>query len=127
LDRLGRVNLRHAGDLRVCFERIADPRDARGVRHSLAAMLVMAAVAVAAGACSIQAIWEWAADAPQWVLAALGARWDPRRGRYVAPGEATLRRVLGRVDGDHLDAVVSTRVQRLGSASMWVRGARGCG
>jgi predicted transposase YbfD/YdcC len=110
LDRLGRVNLEHAVDLRVYFERIADPRDARGVRHSLAAMLALAAVAVATGACSIQAIWEWGVDAPQWALAALGARWDPGRVRYVAPGEATLRRVLGRVDGDELDTVVSTWV-----------------
>jgi predicted transposase YbfD/YdcC len=73
-------------------------------------MLTMAAVAVAAGSCSIQAIWEWVADAPQWVLAVLGARWEPRRSRYVAPGEATLRRALGQVDGDQLDTVVAAWV-----------------
>jgi hypothetical protein len=110
------VNLQHSADLRACFEKITDPRDARGVRHSLAAMLVMAAVAVAGGARSIMAIWEWVADAPQWVLRVLGARWDPRRGRYVPPGEATLRRALGLVDGDLLDAVVSAWIQdRCGS------------
>lgn len=75
----------------------------------------MAAVAVAAGARSIQAIWEWAADAPQWALRVLGARWDPRRLRYVVPSEAALRRVLGLVDGDLLDTVVSA----------WVRGRCG--
>jgi len=76
----------------------------------------MAAVAVAGGARSIMAIWEWVADAPQWVLRVLGARWDPRRGRYVPPGEATLRRALGLVDGDLLDAVVSAWIQdRCGS------------
>ena len=74
-------------------------------------MLVMAAVAVAAGARSIQAIWEWVADAPQWALRVLGARWDPHRDRYVAPSEAALRRVLGLVDGDLLDTLVSVWVQ----------------
>jgi predicted transposase YbfD/YdcC len=107
LERVGAVNLQHCCDLRAYFDLITDPRDARGVRHSLAAMLTMAAVAVAAGACSISAIWEWVADAPQWALRALGARWDPRRARYVAPSEAALRRALCLVDGDLLDTVVS--------------------
>jgi hypothetical protein len=107
LDRVGSVTLRHAADLLVYFDTITDPRDARGVRHSLAAMLTMAAVAVAAGARSITAIGEWAADAPQWALRALGARWDHRRTRYVAPSEAALRRALGLVDGDLLDTTVS--------------------
>jgi predicted transposase YbfD/YdcC len=110
LDRLGPLTLQQTADLRGYVRQVTDPRDARGVRHSLAAMLAMAAVAVAAGARSIAAIWEWAADAPQGVLAALGARWDPRRARYVAPSEPALRRVLGLVDGDQLDAVVSAWV-----------------
>ncbi len=46
-------------------------------------------------------------DAPQWALRVLGARWDPRRARYVVPSEAALRRVLGLVHGDLLDTVVS--------------------
>jgi predicted transposase YbfD/YdcC len=104
------VNLQHAADLREYFALVDDPRDARGVRHSLAAMLTMAAVAVAAGARSITAIWEWAADAPQWVLSALGARWDPRRVRYAAPSEAALRRALSLVDGDQVDTVLSAWV-----------------
>jgi predicted transposase YbfD/YdcC len=111
MDRLGPVNLQHAADLRVYFDTITDPRDARGVRHALTAMLTMAAVAVATGARSIAAIWEWAADAPQWALGALGARWDPRLHRYVAPSEAALRRALGLVDGGLLDAVVSAWIQ----------------
>lgn len=77
----------------------------------------MAAVAVAGGARSITAMGEWAADAPQWVLRALGARWDRRCDRFVAPSEAALRRVLGLVDGDLLDTVVSAWIRdRAGSA-----------
>jgi predicted transposase YbfD/YdcC len=70
-------------------------------------MLAMAAVAVAAGSRSVAAIWEWTADLPQWALRMLGARFDPRQGRYVVPGEATLRRALARVDGDELDTAIS--------------------
>jgi hypothetical protein len=38
------------------------------------------------------AIAEWAADMPQTVLAALGARRDPLTGYRTAPSEATIRR-----------------------------------
>jgi DDE family transposase len=53
---------------------VPDPRAARGRRHRLVAILALAAAAVLAGARSIAAIAEWAADAPQPVRAALGAR-----------------------------------------------------
>jgi hypothetical protein len=54
-----------------------------------AAAAAVAAVAVA-GSRSVTAIWEWAADLPQWALKALDARFDPQQDRYVVPGEATL-------------------------------------
>ena len=55
---------------------IPDPRGSRGRRHPLIAILAMAAAAVLSGAHSMTAIAEWAADAPQPVRAALGARRD---------------------------------------------------
>jgi predicted transposase YbfD/YdcC len=61
---------------------------------------------VLAGARSVTAIAEWAADAPWPVLAALGVRRDPLTRRCHVPGEATIRRVLARVDGDAVDATV---------------------
>jgi predicted transposase YbfD/YdcC len=85
---------------------VPDPRDRRGLRHALVSMLAVAAAAVLAGARSLTAIGEWAADAPQPVLVALGARRDPLTGTRHPPGEATLRRTLARVDGDALDAAV---------------------
>jgi len=42
--------------------------------------------------------------APPHVLACLGVRYDPLDGRFEPPGEATIRRVLERVDADALDA-----------------------
>ncbi|MEU4521410.1 transposase family protein [Amycolatopsis sp. NPDC024027] len=77
------------------------------MRHSLVSILALAAAAVAAGAQSFTAIGEWAADAPQRVLARLGTRFDPRRDRHIAPDEATMRRVLCDIDGDDLDAAIS--------------------
>lgn len=109
---LGSVPVDEVPDLRGFLEAVPDPRDPRGVRHSLVSVLVVAAAAVAAGARSFAAIGEWAADAPQALLARLGVRVDPRGGRWVAPGESTIRRVLSRVDGDAVDAAVSAWTAR---------------
>ncbi|MFD8012654.1 transposase family protein [Streptomyces sp. NPDC059762] len=58
-----------------------------------------------AGAKSLAAIAEWAVDAPPAVLTALGG--PPREpSGPTAPAEATVRRVLQRVDGDALDAAI---------------------
>jgi predicted transposase YbfD/YdcC len=69
-------------------------------------VLAVAVAAVLAGARSLAAIGEWAADAPGPVLAALGVRRDPLRRIWRPPGEATVRRVLARVDPDTLDRVL---------------------
>jgi hypothetical protein len=85
---------------------IADPRHRRGRRHPLVAVLGVTVCAVLAGARSLAAIGEWAADAPGPVLAALGVRRHPLTGAFRPPGEATVRRVLARVDPDALDQVI---------------------
>ncbi len=85
---------------------ITDPRHRRGRRHTLGAVLAVAVAAVLAGARSLAAIGEWAADAPGQVLAALGTRRDPLTGAWRPPAEATVRRVLARVDPDALDQVI---------------------
>jgi hypothetical protein len=88
-----------------CIAAIHDPRWDCGRRHPLAAILAIAAAAVLAGARSVTAIAEWAADTPQPVRAALGAR---RVGpnRWAVPAEATIRRILARVDATALAAVI---------------------
>jgi len=84
---------------------VHDPRRASGRRHPLVAILAVAAAAVLAGARSMTAIAEWAADTPQPVRAALGARRDAPDQRVV-PAEATIRRALARVDPTVLAAVI---------------------
>jgi predicted transposase YbfD/YdcC len=71
----------------------------------LVTILAMAAAAVLTGARSMAAIAEWAADAPQPVRAAFGARRDAPD-RWVVPAEATIRRALARVDPTALAAVI---------------------
>ncbi|MEV0696231.1 ISAs1 family transposase [Streptomyces sp. NPDC050388] len=92
LDRLGEV---------------PDPRKARGVRHRLVTVLALAACAVLAGASSLLAIGEWIADAPGHVLESLGVRPDPVMPDRDRPAESTVRRLLSRLDGDALDAVLA--------------------
>lgn len=53
---------------------LRDPRDRRGRRHSLVAVLLTACCAVLAGARSCLAIGQWARHAPQDTLARLGVR-----------------------------------------------------
>lgn len=81
-----------------CLAAVPEPRRRHGIRHRLAVVLAFAVAAVLAGADSVTAISEWAAEAPAEVRAALGARRDRRDRRAVAPSPATFRRVLKRVD-----------------------------
>jgi predicted transposase YbfD/YdcC len=93
-------------DLLGYLAEIADPRHRRGRRHPLVGVLGVAVCAVLAGARSLAAIGEWAADAPGQVLAALGIRRDPLTGAWQPPAEATVRRVLARIDPDALDRAI---------------------
>lgn len=100
------VDAADCGRLLEVLALVPDPRKRRGVRHSLAAVLAIATAAVLAGSRSVRAIGEWAAEAPQVVLAALGARYHPITGRFRAPHVDTIRRVSRLVDADALDRAI---------------------
>lgn len=61
---------------------VPDHRRAQGRRHSLVSILCLACAAVTAGARSLIAIGEWAAEAPTAVLAAFGVRRDRAEARW---------------------------------------------
>ena len=82
---------------------VPDHRRPQGHRHALASILGLACAEVAAGARSLVAIAEWAADAPGPVLACLAVRRDPCGGAWVVPSETTIRRALSSVDTGALD------------------------
>ena len=118
--------------LREVLEWVADPRDRRGVRHALTAVLCLAVVGVLAGCRTLGAMREHVADLEPADLGAPG----PGEGRAL-PSESTIRRVLERVNADDLDARVSswlrTRVGAIGGRRViavdgkTMRGARGAG
>jgi predicted transposase YbfD/YdcC len=91
---------------RLC--QVPDPRDPRGVRHTLAVVLALTACAVLAGATSLLAVGEWIADAPAHVLHRLGVGSDPLQPRRTPPSETTVRRLLARIDGDALDQAIGS-------------------
>jgi hypothetical protein len=94
-----------AAHLLAYLATVPDPRAGRGRRHPLVAILAMPAAAELTGARSLAAIAEWAADAPQPVRAALGARREAPD-YYSVPSEATIRRTLARLDAEALAGVI---------------------
>ena len=80
---------------------VPDPRKKRGRRHSLAGLLAVGIAAVTAGARSLAAIGQWAADAGPDVLAVLGAARGPAE-------ESTFRRAFALVSPAVLDLVLGT-------------------
>ena len=90
---------------------VPDPRDPRGIRYALAAVLGLAVCATLAGARSYAAIAEWGADAPARLRAGLGLR------RGAVPDLATIWRILTTIDPAALDAAIGTWVRsRLAAA-----------
>lgn len=87
-------------DLLASLASVPDPRDRRGVRHTLPVILAVTITAVLAGARSFAAIGEWVADQSEHTLAALGA------GGPARPSESAIRRLVTRVDADVLDTVI---------------------
>lgn len=90
---------------------LPDPRDRRGRRFPLTAVVTAAAASVLAGARSLTAIAEWIADAPRWVLLALGFAFAPFSKAVTVPHPTTVMWLLGRLDGDAFDAAVSAFLQ----------------
>ena len=112
-----------AGDLAVragCgalveyLDRVVDHRSRQGLRYELGFLLgVVVAATACAGHDEVAAQAQWAADAPGWVLTALGARPDPLTGTVSAPSESTLRRALANLDATDLQRLTTAWTQAL--------------
>ncbi len=94
---------------------VPDPRDPRGRRYRLAALLAVAILATAAGMRSYAGFATWAATAPADVLAQVGIRM--RR-----PSEKTFRTVLSRLDPADLDRRLGVYFTALATAQTTVGG-----
>ena len=90
------------------YKLMTDPRDPRGVRHNLASLLVLIALAVVAGCKGVHAIAQFAQSLNHAQRRRLRCR--PHWGRpreYDVPSERTFRRLLKRVDPEELKKVVT--------------------
>ena len=85
---------------------IVDHRKPKGIRHQLASILLVCAVAMLAGTEHVTGIAEWAAELPEELLLRLHLRRSPSSGEVVAPSLSTLKRALGAVDREALDRIV---------------------
>jgi predicted transposase YbfD/YdcC len=93
------------GSILPLFEGIPDPRDPRGVRHSLPSILALVTMAMMHGKTSLAGITAWTGQAGQELLAACGARTRPD-GTRVPPSGRTVTRVLGLAGADAADDAV---------------------
>jgi predicted transposase YbfD/YdcC len=84
----------------VALEAVADPRDPRGRRYPLVAILAAAVCAVIAGACTFAAVTDWVRFQDRTVWARLG--FDGR-----VPAATTVWRLLIRIDAAGLSQVLA--------------------
>jgi predicted transposase YbfD/YdcC len=87
------------GGLLDALAKVPDPRDPRGIRYPLSALLMVAVCAVLAGASSFAAITDWLQD--------LDGHTRHRLGFDRIPADTTIWRLLTRLDADLLATVLA--------------------
>ena len=92
---------------------VPDPRDPRGVRHSLTSLLATAVAAALTGATSLSAIAEWVSDVSPQVLDVLGVRYDRFTRAHQVPDESTIRGLLERLDATAFAAATGAWLNHL--------------
>jgi predicted transposase YbfD/YdcC len=95
------------GSIRDCFEGMEEPRDRRGLRHPLPAVMALVVLAMLHGKTRLAAITCWIAHADQGTLAAAGARHRGKDGLLAAPSPRTVTRLLGLAGAQALSDAVS--------------------
>jgi hypothetical protein len=90
--------LEEVGGLRSHLAAVPDPRDRRGLWHSLVSILLITICALAAGKNGYTHIHAWALDAPPQVLATLEVRYETPSAQFVVPDEKTIRALMSRVN-----------------------------
>jgi predicted transposase YbfD/YdcC len=95
------------GSVLDCFAAVPDPRDLRGIRHSLPCVLALVVMAMLHGKTKLADITAWIGHADQGSLAAAGTR-AGKGGTRQGPCGKTVTRVLGLLGAQALaDAVAS--------------------
>lgn len=107
LEAIDALPLEGRGGLIDVLRTIKDPRERRGRRHGIQAVLGVAVLATLAGQRSYEAIAEWAADLPKRIRRKLGCY------KAESPSEPTIRRVLQRVDIEEVEKKVGAWITGL--------------
>lgn len=89
------------GSVLDAFALVPDPRDPRGVRHSLPSVLTLVTAALLSGQKLLEDVTAWIACAPPEVLRAAGARRNAL-GARVAPHPKTVTLLLGKLGAQAL-------------------------
>lgn len=117
---IGRVTDLHrvsGGSVLDCFAAVPDPRQRRGIRHSLPSILGLCTAAVLSGQVTLTDITDWVHHADQEMLGALGCR----RGKdgYAPPHPDTVERVFAMLGAQGLaDSVGNYLLERAGLRSV---------
>ena len=90
---------------------VADPRQARGVRHRIGTVLTVMVLAVLASVRNFREIADRAAELPPQVLALAGCRVHRVTGVHVTPGKATVGRIAHAIDADAADEQISAWIR----------------
>jgi predicted transposase YbfD/YdcC len=96
---------------RLC--ELKDHRKKKGIRHQLAAILLVCAAAVLCGAKGAREIAEWARDLDDDQRERLHCRRRPATGELVVPSESTVQRTLRKVDKEAFDTIVNETMHDL--------------
>lgn len=92
------------------FDRLAkitDPRKPRGIRHSQESVLAISICACLSGCRSFAAIGQWASNLTKELRKRFQCRMDAKTGKYIAPSEPTIRRVLQKTDAEQIDQMIN--------------------
>jgi predicted transposase YbfD/YdcC len=95
------------GSIRDCFECLAEPRDPRGLRHPLPAVLSLVVMAMLHGKTRLAAVTAWIAHADRETLELAGCRHRGPDGRPAAPSPKTVTRCLALAGAKALAAAVN--------------------
>lgn len=97
------LRARQLSSLWEVFRQFKDRRSGHGLKHLQPFVLACAALAMLMGAGGYEAFEDECRKLTQRQLRALGARWDPKTGRYRAPSDTTFFRVLNGLDAAEFD------------------------
>jgi predicted transposase YbfD/YdcC/GNAT superfamily N-acetyltransferase len=100
------------GGLYTRLSALPDHRKPKGVRHKLAAVLLVCAAAILCDCKGPAEIAEWAGDLDDDARVRLHCRRQPMTGHLVVPSESTIQRTLRRVDKEAFDRIINETVHQ---------------